>query len=355
MAGHIAATYFGEAVWILPFRFTAEAVIAFFLLSGFVIRWSTPDSISLADYALKRFRRIYPLYVISLGLGYLLASASLGHWAEARPWRLLGNLLMMQDFGYGRPGVWIDQYYNLVLWSLSYEIAFYAIFFITLKHRAANTAVAWGVGLFGFLSHYVWPNQISYFCIYFPVWWAGARMATAATNGEFTWRVPLVLAGGLVAGAALWLPALATAGWSQGAGLYPLIDIRRFLAAAVLLLVAVWVARSWDGWQGAVFRGTIGRFVSFGRYSYALYISHFPLVAASFVILAHWPAWFAIGIVALLAISLAFCLERGIQPIFNRLLAGPSEQGKKGMTPPAAFPKGPPFHQREHSESECKL
>src|SRR5579871_300431 len=56
----------------LPGQFATEAVIAFFVLSGAVITLSRPNdadrSIAVRKYVRARFIRIYPIFLVGLGL-----------------------------------------------------------------------------------------------------------------------------------------------------------------------------------------------------------------------------------------------------------------------------------------------
>ena len=58
------------------FRFGQEAVILFFLLSGFVINYSfqTTKDKTFRTYFFKRFSRIYIPLIIIMALGYMIES-----------------------------------------------------------------------------------------------------------------------------------------------------------------------------------------------------------------------------------------------------------------------------------------
>ena len=70
---------FQQIGWITSVLSSAVAVKAFFVVSGFLIFMSFERSSSLASYARKRIRRIYPAYftVVMLCAVFLVA-ASLG-------------------------------------------------------------------------------------------------------------------------------------------------------------------------------------------------------------------------------------------------------------------------------------
>jgi peptidoglycan/LPS O-acetylase OafA/YrhL len=71
MAGHLFThrTANGISLYSVPFYFGQEAVMLFFLISGFVILLSTekqqPD---FATYLSRRWKRIYPIYLLALGV-----------------------------------------------------------------------------------------------------------------------------------------------------------------------------------------------------------------------------------------------------------------------------------------------
>ena len=103
-AGHILNVHFDNPRWALPGRFAAEVVILFFLLSGFVIRYSTRDESSFGEYIFKRFRRIYPLFFLTLIISYALRSWAEHRWLPIDGNELAANIFMIQDFAYKRPG-----------------------------------------------------------------------------------------------------------------------------------------------------------------------------------------------------------------------------------------------------------
>jgi peptidoglycan/LPS O-acetylase OafA/YrhL len=56
---------------IMPFRIGYSAVSFFFILSGFVLAWSmTPETTRGTSYR-RRLARIYPAYLVMLGIAYL--------------------------------------------------------------------------------------------------------------------------------------------------------------------------------------------------------------------------------------------------------------------------------------------
>lgn len=90
------------------FRFGQEAVIIFFILSGFVIFYSSSknQNESLYSYFIKRFRRIYFPLICALIVSIVFVSCDFPIKA------LVGNLLMLQDFETGKPGSFVAPFFR---------------------------------------------------------------------------------------------------------------------------------------------------------------------------------------------------------------------------------------------------
>lgn len=99
------------------------AVMLFFIVSGFVIKYSTVQKAHLTfkEYFLKRFLRIYPVFILSLLISYVTASINANRWFPFQTDHFLLNLLNFQDLD-RHPGYWYKGYFeNTPLWSISYE------------------------------------------------------------------------------------------------------------------------------------------------------------------------------------------------------------------------------------------
>lgn len=110
--------------------FGQEAVIVFFLLSGYVIFGNEIHRVSdISSYAWRRIRRIYPAL-----LGACAVAALLGilvpAWPASFSWNsLLGSLAGTADISSLKPGVISAPFMgNEPIWSLGYEMAFYMLF-----------------------------------------------------------------------------------------------------------------------------------------------------------------------------------------------------------------------------------
>ncbi len=173
--------------------FGQEVAIMFFILSGFVISMSMvrdPECFCFRNFIIKRFRRVYPMFLIALFLGWAATSYGVG-FAVPVVWRqLLGNIAMLQDVGLIKPGVWFDAYFNPPLWSLSYEWWFYVAFFPIWslvpakrqRHLVFALASA-GTIFFGFV-----PAPPFLFASYFIIWWMGVEFAREyLSSGSISW------------------------------------------------------------------------------------------------------------------------------------------------------------------------
>jgi peptidoglycan/LPS O-acetylase OafA/YrhL len=308
-------------------RFGQEMVISFFLLSGFVIYFATHlgSDHSFRGYFVRRFRRIYPIFLLALVVTYGVLLL-LGR-PQIDLWQLLGNLFLLQDFNV-KPGVWFPPFGdNRPLWSLSYEWWFYMMFFpiyryVPAKHQLFLVA---GISFTGLATYIAFPNQVSLILLYFIIWWTGLEFARTYCSGRVpnfsTQRDSLIILAAFCLfvplGMVLLMPHPAY--WSEG--VHPILEARHFLAAFLLATLALaWSAARWK-----YFDKCFGFFAYFGPISYALYVFHFPLCVA----IRESPRFFNItaGIIGImLSLLLAYFaevpLQRAIVRVTNRWLYG---------------------------------
>lgn len=106
----------------------------FFLISGFIITYVTEKNINVAGFFLKRFFRIYPLFLFIL----VISSIFLVRYNVHPIWSMIkSGLFILQD--YNRPAPEFDFNFIGPAWTLSYEIWFYFVFgmamMINHRHR----------------------------------------------------------------------------------------------------------------------------------------------------------------------------------------------------------------------------
>jgi len=307
-------------------RFGQEAVILFFLLSGFVIGYAqvfTADH-SFRSYFWKRALRIYIPVLCVYALSYLVVSGEAGHLVSMEPRTLLGNLLMLQDWSFARPNVIVDAYMdNGPLWSLSYEWWFYMLFFplFTFFDRTVTRdRLVFAVAVCAALVFVVWPTFVPRLLMYLAIWWTGVVLADEYILGRLkSWR-PFILP---IASLAMITTILVVdslierrTGARMLPGVHPVLGVRHFLFALVALVAALcWHRLNWRG-----FDFMFSPFLWLAPISYGIYITHWFLMAkAQYLSFIHQPVveWFGYFTVTLVA---SWVIERLVYPVARRSL-----------------------------------
>lgn len=172
-----------------------QAVLFFFLLSGFSIHYASAGRLlnspaGLLHYYYLRLRRIYPILLLILAVSCLLMFAGavmelpgyVQMWQATSLSQIAQNLLLVADLPYVC-GRWADVIGNVgQVWSLAYEIVYYAIYplFWLLARRYS---IAWSVGvgcalslLAGWASRWHCDHILNVLGLYF-AWSLGAGIA----------------------------------------------------------------------------------------------------------------------------------------------------------------------------------
>jgi len=319
----------------LLFRFGQEAVILFFLLSGFVIHHSFTRGSDKAfrTYFVKRALRIYVPLLAVLATSYLVLSIHAGVPIDPQPAILAGNLLMLQDWAWSKPNVIVHAYLgNTPLWSLAYEWWFYMLYWPLWRLFAGSddkTSVASRRRRDGLVlcSAFVaaavytqYPMFVPRILMYLGLWWAGVMLAEAHLHGQL--RVGQRVLPPLAALASITV-LLGIDVWivSRGDELmllarHPVVEFRHFLFATFAFSVALaWQRIGWRGFDAITRPGRV-----LAPISYALYISHwFLLVEASYLGFIGNPLLEFAGYVV---VTLTFCwlVECVLYPAVRRRL-----------------------------------
>lgn len=275
---------FGINVGVL-FRFGPEAVIVFFVLSGFVIKysWERSKDKSFGYYFKRRFIRLYvPLFFIFL-MGYLIKCYADGSLADPDWQTLFGNIFMLQDVISQKPNVLSATYMgNGVLWSLSYEWWFYMLFFVLAANIKLSKLNNWVniIVVLAALSYLIYPFMVNRLIMYFAIWWIGVRFAEIYLNGE-SYTIKSIMPYGYVLmaitailGVNLYLNFSYTEVYSYPLVAYPFVELRHFVFSIIVMFGAViWNKLKWFG-----FNNLFGIFKHIAPCSYVIYISHHYLV-----------------------------------------------------------------------------
>jgi peptidoglycan/LPS O-acetylase OafA/YrhL len=153
--------------------FGREAVIVFFVLSGFVIAYTTSEKgLSLKQYVVARSARIYsvalPVLLLCFLLVYLVAPLvalpdALQYQAR-KPYLYvpLHVLFMGELWTLSETPPWLIQY-----WSLSYEVWYYVLFGVLFYLRGTRRVLLGALALL-VMGYKLW--------LLLPVWLAGAAL-----------------------------------------------------------------------------------------------------------------------------------------------------------------------------------
>lgn len=271
------------------FKFGHEAVLFFFVLSGFVIHLKQAKAIkkgelnfNYRDYLRRRFSRIYPPFLFAIALTFILdiigynlqftiytkstlntlINHSIG--CDLRLENLISNLFFWKTETTSTYGT------NGPLWSLKYEWWFYMLYPILLvfstKIGSIKTAilVAFVSLTTLFLTHPTTHDFVLSILAYLLSWWLGAILADIYAK-----RIAINY--GFLAPFVLLIPVLLLK-MKTDATSDPLIDT--FWALSFFGLLNLFFYLQTRGWQFSF----LNRFVWIGDCSYTLYVTHFPIL-----------------------------------------------------------------------------
>lgn len=304
-----------------PLRLTfAEGYVGvafFYVLSGFVLTWSTRPSLPAREFYVRRFARVYPSHFVMLVVALLLPRLVMPVTPEA----LIANVLLVQ--------AWFPQWeiafgINSVSWSLSVEFFFYlcAPFLIRLGDRwpmrrlivafggwfVLMSAVAVAMGLAGnATSVYAYTNPL----IRSGEFVLGCLAAVAVRRGLVP-RIPVTLGVGAVA--LTWL--LTTGRWLPQS----IADV--VYVPAFLLLVLAAATTDLAGRPGLL----TSRFLIYaGQVSFGFYLVHELVLVNVAPFLAAGPsskvaAFGVAGIIFAACFLLAMALHEWVEKPLQRLI-----------------------------------
>ncbi|HDR2752568.1 TPA: acyltransferase [Enterobacter asburiae] len=128
--GYLNGVYAQKDLGLILFNSGAFGVDLFFMISGFIIALSTQNTTSKMIFAVRRFFRIYPAFIVIFVIGALTV-----YGFDPSENLLRGAFFIHRNYSIESPGFG----YNVLgpAWTLSYEIYFYAIFVLamTFSHK----------------------------------------------------------------------------------------------------------------------------------------------------------------------------------------------------------------------------
>jgi peptidoglycan/LPS O-acetylase OafA/YrhL len=278
----------------------------FFLISGFVITWSAHGR-TVGQFAVARFKRLYPMFWLGLGITLTVLAISGRHAELLRPAVIAANLTML-------PGHFDEPAADGVYWTLAIELKLYVYIAILIAVKQLRHLelwlYLWLVGLLLALcfpaSHVLSALTVAPYGSYFV---AGAICYLIHASGITPLRVIALVA---CLGASAW--------WGLG-------EIAEFTKApnmaapgAVVVLIAVCyaavVAVAVRAWR----LPRPGLWYALGSLTYPLYLLHNvvgkEISAALEPLLGDWTR---LAAVAGLAFALAWLCARWAEPWVRRL------------------------------------
>jgi peptidoglycan/LPS O-acetylase OafA/YrhL len=281
--GHLSDQRFGGEL-LPPFLPLAKsAVIAFFVLSGYVISWSATRERSATDYAINRAARIYSVALPAILLTWAIDLALQAHdpgaiqsgYQLAQPWKYLPVFLTFTtDFWFLNE----NAFSNIPYWSLCYEVWYYVVFGIFFFGPAR-----WRWLLAGLVLASTGPRL----WLLFPTWLLGVAIRRAHERVALERRLALTLCacavGALVLTKASGIEALLNDWFDAALGGFPTAKLRYSQNVLGDSLVAAWIglaifaARDADFTWLNPFHGLVRGAASI---SFSLYLTHFPLLLA---------------------------------------------------------------------------
>lgn len=295
------------------FRYGHEAVVVFFVLSGFFIhlgaarRFATGSldgtRPSIAAFFQRRFRRLAPPYAFALLV--TLAADFFGRWLYPALYSgRTGDTLL--DITFARTGYGVAATIpalvmlpdslgrtfgsNGPLWSLAYEVLYYLFYPGWLLLRKQSAWLAYGPAVL-LLAGSSWLASDGTFLgsvvAHYPLWLAGAALAEFVCSRRLRGNLALLLTqvalgvGALAVSSRLYLGLAQLGLYVIGGGAFVLAfaGMSAGLSDNLLVRMAEWL----------------------GLRSYTIYICHFPLLvltsALTFHLLGHRPmsGWVALG------------------------------------------------------------
>lgn len=291
----------------------------FFVLSGFVLAWSSSTSVPARTFYRRRFARIAPSHWVALALATVLAVAS-SAFLGVGP--VLASSVLVQS--------WIpsERYYfggNGVAWSLSCELFFYATAPFLLPRlarlqatgrRALMACLVVVVALVAVLAPFDdWGSVNAWFGYVFPPvrlveFLLGALLAYEVRAGRLP-SLPLVVTGPLAFGAVLVAGVLPES--------YMIVSVT---LVPFLVLIASAAQRDTTGGAGVLRSGPL---VTLGVWSYAFYLLHEQVLREATRRLGPTPGATGDAVVVLASsllasVALAAALYRFVERPAERLL-----------------------------------
>ena len=288
-----------------------EAVILFFLLSGFVLclPWLNANRIAYTPYVVRRVFRIYVPYLAAVLFTFLCATLlysgalpAFGEWVN-RPWSIRATWKSFADHVL-LVGSFKNAQFNPVIWSLVHEMRISLVFpFVVLILRTANwrycCAAAVALSCVGVIANKLTADHTDYFYTlhYLGFFIVGFLLARHRHDlGK------LYACCGRRAQIPFWAGAIGAYTYGHLMNFIVLQDWVIGIGAGIFILLA-----QHDPYCRRVLGWGVSRFL--GKISYSLYLFHAVLLLAVLHVFKGWLPLWAMFIVAGLLIALVSSLS----------------------------------------------
>ncbi|MGW3497918.1 acyltransferase family protein [Streptomyces sp. NPDC001020] len=326
----------GDRIATWAFGSGANGVSFFFVLSGFVLAWSTRPHDRVLTFWRRRFARIFPVHLVTAAIALLMAY-TLARQPKPTPSQALANVLLVHSWWHP----WW-QTLNPVSWSLACEAFFYAAFpllALVLRRLGVRGSAALAgasvlaVLVLGWVDAHHWLNETmnSFPAARLPEFVLGAAVARLVLLDR--WRGPGLEASLALAVVGYFLVPQVTAGYP--ATTCTIIGFALLVAAAAVAdlhgLPSMWRRR---------------RLIRLGELSFAFYMIHLLVLQAATHLLGTSPRFgllmglTATGVMFAVSLGLSWVLYETVERPARRLLLR-SRRGFRARpktAPPAVAP-----------------
>lgn len=268
------------------YNYGGIAVDFFFLISGFIFytlysKKISSGEISLVDFFILRFSRLYPLHIVTLIAVAILQTIYFSHehnfyiYAHNDLYHFILNAFFASSWGIEK-----GDSFNGPVWSVSVEIALYAIFYAACKLRlnTATVALAFVIASFalpndlrllsrGLLSFFM--GGLCFFVIH------NKNISKLPSGKLITWSlVTLILSLSLITSSQVWTATAAVISTLSRTGVeMPISDIRIYYIKLIVFPLTLIMF--------SILEKYLSRHISsiswIGNATYSSYLLHFPL------------------------------------------------------------------------------
>ena len=269
---HLYTEFDKITAWLsIPTPFMGECVLLFFVISGFCVHLPHARNggrLNIPTYAIRRFLRIYPPYLIAILLSVVVIAVLSESEIGDEP--LFSVFMMLQNY---LPVVNSQLSTNKSLWSIPTEVEFYLAYPIILiiynkigyRYCLVIIVILFFMSIFSYLNGDTWLAFCS--ITFYPIWWSGVILADLYANNKLA-KPP-----GLLIFVSLIFLIIGISSYLVGSA----NSIAHRFTFGAFFIVLVWYSITMDfNLQKLGFIYTIIN--TLGNMSYSLYLIHYPLL-----------------------------------------------------------------------------